>query len=109
MQAINNVNFYFNANRVGTLPQSTLNEVPWIKSSLAQEATAGPGGRDLSGGWLSGGAAYSTKATVPTAFAVTRNPPPAPTAGSTVSPAPGTRRLSPAAIHQPPPATQTLF
>jgi endoglucanase len=68
---VNNVNFFFQANRVGSIPQAVLNDVPWIKSSLAQEATAGPGGRDLSGGWLSGGAAYSTKATIPTAFAVT--------------------------------------
>ena len=70
MQVLNNINFFFQANRVGELPQSVLNAVPWIKSSLSQEATAGPGLRDMSGGWLTGGAAYSTKATIPTAFAV---------------------------------------
>lgn len=70
LQVINNINFYYQANRVGDLPQSTLNAVPWVKSSLLQEATAGPLGRDMSGGWLTGGAAYATKATIPTAFAV---------------------------------------
>lgn len=70
LQVINNVNFYYQANQVGNLPQATLNDVPWVKSSLLQEASSGPGGRDVSGGWLSGGAAYSTKATIPTAFAV---------------------------------------
>ena len=70
LQVINNINFFYQANRVGNLPQTTLNEVPWVKSSLLQEATSGPGLRDLTGGWLSGGAAYSTKATIPTAFAV---------------------------------------
>ena len=70
VQAITNVNFFYNAQQVGSLPQSTLNEISWIKSSLPQEATAGPLGRDMSGGWLTGGAAYSVKATIPTAFTV---------------------------------------
>jgi len=83
MQALNNVNFYFQANEVGTLPQAVLNDVPWVRSSLPQEATAGPGGRDVSGGWPTWGAAYSTKVTIPNAFAVTmmawsllKSPPP---------------------------------
>lgn len=70
LQVLNSINFYYQANRVGSLPQATLNEVPWIQSSLLQEATAGPLQRDVSGGWLTGGAAYSTKATIPTAFTV---------------------------------------
>lgn len=70
LQVINNVNFYYDAQKVGTLPNSVLSTVNWIRSSLSQEAAAGPLGRDVSGGWLTGGAAFSTKNTIPTAFAV---------------------------------------
>lgn len=70
LQAIRNVNFFYNANKVGTLPQNVLNEVSWTKSSLPQEATAGPLGRDMSGGWLTGGQAFATKNTIPSAFTV---------------------------------------
>lgn len=67
---MNQVNTYYFANRVGNLPSAVTNQVSWLKSSLSQEATSGPLGRDMSGGWLTGGAAFSTKATIPTAFAV---------------------------------------
>lgn len=70
LQAIRNVNFYYNANKVGTLPQSVTNDVDWVQSSLLQEATAGPLGRDMSGGWLTWGAAFATKNTIPSAFTV---------------------------------------
>ena len=70
LQVINQVNFFYNAQKVGTLPAAVTNEVSWIQSSLSQEATAGPAGRDVSGGWVTGGDAFSTKATIPTAFTV---------------------------------------
>lgn len=52
------------------MPQSVTNQVGWVKSSLTQEATAGPLGRDMSGGWLTGGQAFATKNTIPSAFTV---------------------------------------
>ena len=70
MQVLNDVNFYFNAQKVGALPASVIAQTPWIQSSLAQEQTAGPLGRDVSGGWLTGTAAGTTKESIPTAFAI---------------------------------------
>lgn len=70
-QVINNINFYYDAQKVGSLPNSVLGNVNWLRSSLSQELTSGPLGRDVSGGWLTGGQAFSTKEVIPTAFSVT--------------------------------------
>ena len=70
LQVLNNVNFYYNAQKVGQLPPSVTQQTPWIQSSLLQEETAGPLGRNVAGGWLTGAAAYSTKDVIPTAFAI---------------------------------------
>eukprot|EP00891_Asterochloris_glomerata_P004594 jgi/Astpho2/4594/Aster-00171 len=56
--------FSYRAQRVGTLPAD--NDVSWRATALA--ADSGPGGADLTGGWLQGGDAGNLKLTLPTAF-----------------------------------------
>ena len=65
MQVIGYSNFYYDAQRSGTLPD---NDVSWLGNSLTTET--GPLGRAMTGGWYEGGAGYQTKITIPTAFTV---------------------------------------
>lgn len=64
-QAIKHSNFFMNSMRVGVLPAD--NSVSYRANSLTYES--GPGGSDLTGGWLTGGGAGNLKMTMPTAFA----------------------------------------
>lgn len=64
LQAISHSNFALNSQRVGVLPSD--NGVSWRSNALTYES--GPGGSDLTGGWLTGGAAGNLKMTMPTAF-----------------------------------------
>lgn len=48
---------------------AAFNPPVWRGDALLQEKTAGPGGSDISGGWLVGGAGGNLKHTVPSAFA----------------------------------------
>ena len=58
--------FYYDAQRVGVFPAD--NVVTYRSSALLQELQAGPGGSDLSGGWIEGGSGGNLKLTVPIAF-----------------------------------------
>lgn len=49
----NQSTFFYQVSMVGALPSGF--DVPWRSSALLQEATSGPGGTDISGGWLAGG------------------------------------------------------
>lgn len=44
--------FFHRVMMVGSLPAGY--DVPWRSNALLQEATAGPGGADITGGWLTG-------------------------------------------------------
>ena len=48
---------------------AAFNPPVWRGDALLQEVTSGPGGSDISGGWLAGGAGGNLKHAVPTAFA----------------------------------------
>ena len=67
---MNYSNFYLDAQKVGTLPVD--NPVTWRSDAFVSGASQeiGPLDRDITGGYLQGGAAGNLKMTHPTAFSI---------------------------------------
>ncbi len=64
--ALNDSNFFLDAQKVGTLPVD--NPVTWRSDAMTYEL--GPLDRDIAGGYLQGGPAGNLKMTHPTAFSI---------------------------------------